>query len=214
MKLKRGKFLGGFNRFRLMLTLRLAVLLPAAALIYINFSELRQFERDKVLEAYIHRDFQEMLAFTEKKIDKKVYTMAEEARDLFPSPDTTPQEKEQKLDLILSKSPWLSHAFLYDEKGLTYRTQPQQMSDKYIREEHEHNPESYRVWFGSESKMMVDNLHEKPRPIAFYPAAPVKRASGDAFTTTAFFVLPQVPSERIVFGGVTFEGCYLKQNLF
>src|SRR5438309_4104252 len=214
MKLKKREFTGGFNRFRLMLTLGLAVLLPAAALIYINFSELRHFQRDKVLEAYIHRDFQEMLAFTEKKIDKKVYTMAEEARDLFPSPDTTPQEKEQKLDLILSKSPWLSHAFLYDEKGLTYRTQPQQMSDKYIREEHEHMPESYRVWFGSEGNMMVEGLHKKPRAISFANAAQVKRVDGDAFTTTAFFVLPQVSVERIVFGGVTFEGCYLKQNLF
>jgi signal transduction histidine kinase len=197
-----------------MLTLGLAVLLPAAALIYINFTELRQFERDKVLEAYIHRDFQERLAFTEKKIDKKVYTMVEEARDFFPSPDTTPQEKEQKLDLILAKSPWLSHAFLYDEKGLTYRTQPQQMSDKYIREEHEHNPESYRVWFGSEGKMLVEGLHKKPRPILFGNAAQVKRVAGDAFTTTALFVLPQVSSERIVIAGVTFEGCYLKQNLF
>jgi signal transduction histidine kinase len=214
MKLKKRKFLGGFNRFRLMLTLGLAVLLPAAALIYINFSELRHFERDKVLEAYIHRDFQELLAITEKKIDKKVYTMAEEARDLFPSPDADPQEKEKKLDLLLSKSPWLTHVFLYDEKGLVYRSQPQQMSDKYIREEHEHNPESYRVWFASEGKMMVEGLHKKPRPIAFSPAAQVKRAEGDAFTTTALFVLPQVSSERIVFGGVTFEGCYLKQNLF
>src|SRR2546425_4448695 len=150
MKMKRRKFLGGFNRFRLMLTLGLAVLLPAAALIFVNFLELRSFERDKVLEATIHRSFQEMLAFTEKTIDKRVYTMAEEARDLFPSPDINPQEKEKQLDLILANSPWLSHAFLYDEKGLVYRSQAQQMGDKYIREEHEHNPESYRVWFGTE----------------------------------------------------------------
>ena len=71
MKLKRRGLLGGFNRFRLMLTLGLAVLLPAAALIYVNFSQLRAFERDKVLEAAIHRDFQEMLAITEKKMNKK-----------------------------------------------------------------------------------------------------------------------------------------------
>ena len=117
MKLKRRGFLGGFNRFRLMLTLGLAVVLPAAALIYVNFSQLRAFQRDKVLEAAIHRDFQEMLAITEKKINKKAYTMTEEARDLFPSPDTDAQEKEKKLDLILAKSPWLSHVFLCDEKG-------------------------------------------------------------------------------------------------
>src|SRR4026208_1981320 len=81
MKLKKGGFLGGFTRFRLMLTLGLAVLLPAAALIYVNFSQLRAFERDKVLQAAIHRDFQEYLAITEKRINKKTYKMLEEARD-------------------------------------------------------------------------------------------------------------------------------------
>src|ERR1700686_5340425 len=107
MKLKRRKLLGGYNRFRLMLTLGLAVLLPAAALIYVNFSQLRAFERDKVLEAAIHRDFQEMLAITEKKINKKAYTMAEEVRDQFPSPDIDVVEKEKQLDLILAKNPTL-----------------------------------------------------------------------------------------------------------
>src|SRR5258706_10191707 len=91
MNLKSKTFIGGFNRFRLMLTLGLAVLLPAAALIYLNFSELRTFERDKVLEAAIHRDFQEVLAITEKNINKKAYAIVEEARDRFPSPDTDEQ---------------------------------------------------------------------------------------------------------------------------
>ena len=58
MKTKRMKFLQGFTRFRLMLTLGVAVLLPAAALIVVNFYQLKTFERDKVLEAAIHRDFQ------------------------------------------------------------------------------------------------------------------------------------------------------------
>src|SRR5258708_18983051 len=60
MKLKRRGLLGGFNRFRLMLTLGLAVVLPAAALIYVNFRELSAFKYNKVLEATIHRDFQEI----------------------------------------------------------------------------------------------------------------------------------------------------------
>jgi len=129
MKLKRRGFPGGFNRFRLMLTLGLAVVLPAAALIYVNFSQLRAFERDKVLEAAIHRDFQEMLAITEKKINKKAYAMSEDVRNLFPSPDTEAQEKEKQLGLILEKNPWLSHVFLFDEKSFLFRSQPQQMGD-------------------------------------------------------------------------------------
>src|SRR5688572_15234538 len=112
MKLKRRGFLGGFNRFRLVLTLGLAVVLPAAALIYLNFHQLRVFERDTVLEAAIHRDFQEMLAITEKKMNKKVIAMTEEVRNLFPSPDTDPEEKEKQLDLVLAKYPWLSQVFI------------------------------------------------------------------------------------------------------
>src|SRR6267143_3698486 len=111
MKLKRKRLPGGSNRFRLMLTLGLAVVLPAAALIYVNFKELSAFKYNKVLEATIHRDFQEMLAITEKRINKKAYAMTEDARELFPSPDTDPQEKEKKLDLILAKTPWISHVF-------------------------------------------------------------------------------------------------------
>src|SRR5260370_32162774 len=116
--MKKRKFLRGFTRCRLMLTLGLAVLLPAAALIYVNFSQLRAIERDKGIEAIFHREFQDVLAITEKRINKKAYTMTEEVRDLFPSPASDTQQNERKLDLILAQKPWLSHAFLYDEKGL------------------------------------------------------------------------------------------------
>ena len=213
MKLKRKTFMGGFDRFRLMLTLGLAVLLPAAALIYVNFSQLRAFERDKVLEAAIHRDFQEMLAITEKKINKKAYAMAEETRDLFPSPDADPTEKEKQLDLILSKSPWLTHVFLFDEKGFVIRSQPGQMADKYVHEEHEHMAESYHGWFSMEGKSVVEGLHKKTRPIS-WSTGPTRRANGDAYLATALFVLPQLSSERVVIGGATFDPCFLKQTFF
>jgi len=196
-----------------MLTLGLAVLLPAAALIYVNFSQLRAFERNKVLEAAIHRDFQEYLLITEKKINKKAYTMTEEVRDLFPSPGTDAQEKEKKLDLILAKSPWLSHVFLSDEKGFLLRSQPQQMSDKFFKEEHERMAETYRGWFSMEGKSLVEGIHKKPRFIIF-STGPTKRAEGEVYLATALFVLPQLSSERVVLGGATFDPCYLKQTFF
>ncbi len=213
MKLKRRKLLGGFNRFRLMLTLGLAVLLPAATLIYVNFSQLRAIERDKGIEAIFHREFQDVLAITEKNINKKAYTMTEEARELFPSPDTDTQEKEKKLDLILARKPWLSHAFLFDEKGLVFRSQPGLMGDKYFREEHEHMTESYRLWLGKEGKMQVEAIHKRPRGISF-SGGQVKRENGDAYLAGAMFALPQTSPDRVVLGGVAFEGCYLKGFLF
>jgi signal transduction histidine kinase len=213
MKLKKRGFFGGFNRFRLMLTLGLAVVLPAAALIYLNFSQLRAFERDKVLEAAIYRDFQELLAITEKTINKKVYLMTEETRSLFPSPDTTPEEKEKQLDQILAKSPWLTHVFLYDEKNFLFRSQPQKMSDRYIRKEHEMMAESYRGWFGTEGKQMVQSLHKKPRPVNFY-TGPTKRKDGEAYIMTAVFVLPQLGKDRVVVGGASYDACYLENTFF
>src|ERR1051326_1759985 len=211
--MKRRKFLGGFNRFRLMLTLGLAVLLPAAAIIFVNFLQLRSFERDKLLEAAIHRDFQERLAMSEKKIDKKALTMVEQARDLFPSPDTNEQEKEANLDALLTKSPWLTHAFLFDESGFVIRSQPQQVGDKYIRDERERLSEVFRGWFGIEAKSMVEGLHKKTRGVTFYPEH-TKRADGPAYLVTAYFVLPQLSDDRIVLGGITFDPCYLKQSFF
>ena len=213
MTLKKKTLLGGFNRFRLMLTLGLAVLLPAAALIYVNFSQLRNFERDKVLEAAIHRDFQEILAITEKKIDKKVYAMIEETRGDFPSPDADMQEKERKLDLILSKNPWAAHAFLFDEKGIVMRSRPEQMSDKYIHEEHEREAEMFRGWFGLEGKSLSEMLHKKSHPISF-SYDHTKRAGDDAYLSTAYFVLPELSTDRAVLGGVSIDPCYLQGTLF
>lgn len=213
MTLKKRSLLGGFNRFRLMLTLLLAVLLPAAALIYFNFKQLIGFERGKVLEATIHRDFQEMAAISEKKMNKKIYSMVQEAVEAFPSPDIDPSEKEEKLDHLLETSPWLSHAFLYDENSFVIRSQPGAENDKFLRDERE-NIGEYRGWFSTrEGKMLAEELHKKPQHIRFYNSQ-TKRADGPAFLATAFFVLPDVSEDRVVLGGVLFDPCYLKNTFF
>jgi signal transduction histidine kinase len=213
MKIMKSKFPKGFNRYRLMLTFGLAVLLPAAALIYVNVSQLRALERDKVMEAAIHRDFQEMLAITEKKLNKRAHAVIEAARDAFPSPDIDAPEKEKKLDLVLSKNPWLSHVFLFDEKGFVLRSQRQLLDDKYVREEHDRMTETYKGWFGMEGKSVVEELHKKKDAMNVYTAK-TKRVVGETYMTTAYFVLPQLSNERVVLGGVTIEGSYLKGTLF
>jgi signal transduction histidine kinase len=215
MRSKRYRFWSHDNRFRLMLTLGLAVLLPAAALIYVNYHHLKSIQRDKKVEAIIHRDFQYVLAASEKRLNQKASTMTEEVKSLFPSPDSDSEAaKGSKLDLILSKHPWVAHVFLYDrEKGFVFRSQPQQMDDKYFRDEHEHMVEGYGVWFGSsEGKMLVDGIHKKARPLWYTGYA--KRAGGDAYITTSLFVLPQVSKDRVVIGGASFDPKYLKQTFF
>ena len=213
MKAKKNRFWSHDNRFRLMLTLGLAVLLPAAALIYVNFNHVKSIQRDKKVEAIIHRDFQYVLGASEKRLNQKAYAMAEEVRGCFPSPDDDTETKAKKLDLILTRSPWLSHVFLFDrEKGLVFRSQPRQMGAKDFHDEHDQMAESYSVWFGMEGKMMVEGLHKKARPFQWY-TGPTKRDAG-LYVTSAFFVLPQVSKDRVVMGGVSFDPRYLKETFF
>jgi signal transduction histidine kinase len=215
MKSKRKKFWSGDNRFRLMLTLELAVLLPAAALIYFNFHYVDSIKRNGKVETLIHSEFQYVLGASEKKINQKIYSMTEEVRDLFPPPDTGENsEKERKLDLILTKTPWLAHVFLFDaEKGFLFRSQPQQMGDKDFREEHERLPAMYRGWFSLEGNMWKEELRKNSRLISYY-GGQAKRAGGYAYMTTAFFLFPQLSKERFVLGGASFDPNYLKQTFF
>jgi signal transduction histidine kinase len=215
MRSKRNKFWSHDNRFRLMLTLGLAVLLPAAALIYVNFQHVESIKRDKKVEALIHRDFQYVLAVSEKKLNQKAYAMTEELRDQFPSPDIDNEaEKLKQLDLLLSKNPWLAHVFIFDhDKGMLFRSQPQMVNDPYCRKEHDMMSETYSGWFGMEGKMLVEGLHKKNRPFSWY-GGQTKRAGVDTYITTAFFVLPKISKDRVVLGGASFDPDYMKRTFF
>ena len=210
--MKKRKLLGGFNRFRLILTLGVAVLLPAAALIVVNFYQLKTFERGKVLEGAIHRDFSEYLAITEKSIVKKAMSAAEDVRNSFPSPNSNTQEKEKALDALLISNPSLAHAFMWDEKGIVFRTQPSLLADEYVRKEHNHFLEMSRGWLG-ETRQMVENLHKKTRPFMFYSET-AKRKEGMMYLVTAYFTLPDVPKDRAVVAGACFDPLYLKHTFF
>jgi signal transduction histidine kinase len=210
----RGK-LWSNKRFRLLLTLELAVMLPAAALIFVNLHHLKGIQRDKQVEATIHRDFQYILSIGEKEINQKAYDMVEELRLLFPSPDgETEVNKGKALDLILANSPQISHIFLYErDKGFLFRTQPQQMTDPYVRSEHDRMSYMFGGWFGLEAQMMLKEAHRKNRPIHCFTET-IKRSHGSAFMLSAFFPLPQLPKDRVVIGGVSFDPTYMNETFF
>src|SRR4030095_4414598 len=213
MRPKKRKLTGGFNKYRLPATLVVAAFLPAAGLIYMNFSQLRSLERDKTVEKAIHRDFQEYLAISEKQMNKQIYSMSENARDQFPSADASPEVKEKKLDAILSSCSSYAHVFLYDGGELVLRTQPGKLNDKYVREEHELQSEGMKGWFKIEDKYLLETAKKKPKQMLF-SSGPVKRSTGEGFMTTAVFPLPGASKERVILGGVSFDPDYLKNNFF
>ncbi|HYW72114.1 MAG TPA: HAMP domain-containing sensor histidine kinase [Pyrinomonadaceae bacterium] len=211
MDFKRQKFLGGFNRYRLIITLGLAVLLPAGALIYVNFSQLRAFERDKALEATIKLDFQENLAIWEKHMNKKMYEKVDQARDRFPPLEVDAEDQEQVLSSILAKCSCFSHAFMVE--GGDFVIQTQEPGDPYLRKEREQLTESLK-WLTTkdEYKMMLESLGKKPHNTVFYQME-TARADGPEYFLTAVFTLPSADGEHTALGGLAFDPCYLRSDL-
>ena len=205
----------GNTRFRLILTLGLAVVLPALTLIYVNFQHVKAIKRDKKVEALIHRDFDYILAISEKQINEKAYKLAEQARAGFPNVDAPVEEKDKRLDELLKKSPWFSHMFIFDDENeIVLRSQPAQCNDPAVRAENERLKRIFLNWFGTEGKMIMEQMHKRPKPISWY-GDEFKGVDGEMhYSSTSFFTLPYVSKDRVVLGGAVFDTNYLKQTFF
>jgi signal transduction histidine kinase len=87
------------------------------------------------------------------------------------------------------------------------------MNDGDLREEHEHLEMMFGGWLSFEGKMIVEEMQKKNRAISWYPMKR-KRAGTDVSGAHAIFVLPQLPKDRVVLGGVSFDPDYLRQTFF
>jgi len=210
MKSKRRALLGGNTRLRLVLTL-VAVVLPALALIYVSFQHVKSIQRDKKVEALIHRDFQYILYSGIKKINEKAYTMTEDARDLFPTEADSDEERRKKVTAILEKRPWFAHVFLFEKnKGTIVQSQPGQMTDAEI----ERSVKMYSGWLNMEAAYFIEQMSKKPKPIVWFSGESTHDGK-PRYVTTAIFTVPKLTSkDRLVLGGVSFDPDYLKNTFF
>lgn len=198
------------TRFRLILTLGLAVVLPALTLIYVNFQHVKSIQRGKKFEALIHRDFQYLLSNSAQKINSKAYELTEQAKDAFPSDGDSDDDKRRKFDLLLAKSPWFTHAFYFDaKKGVVVQQQRAQVNEKELAG----LERMYNGWFSLEGPHLVEQLCKRPKPIMWY-SGEADGPNGPVYTATAIFSFPQLARDRTVLGGVTFDQTYLKQKFF
>src|SRR5690349_16837377 len=170
MRSKRNKLLGGNTRSRLFLTLGLAVVLPALTLIYVNYQHVKSIQRDKKVEALIHRDFQYVLSISDKRLAQKTNAIIEHVRDNFPNDTDSDVDKRKQLDAILAANPLFSHVFIYDvgkgEKGLMMESQA-----KTSDEERKHLGEMYAGWFGLEGRSMCEQINKKAKRLMWYSGA-------------------------------------------
>jgi signal transduction histidine kinase len=207
---RRDRLLSGNTRGRLFLTLALAVVLPALTLIYVNFQHVKSIQRDKKVEALIHRDFQYILSISEKKINQKAYALADQVKEQFPHVADSEADKRKKLSALLAQSPWLSHAFIYDadkgDKSLTFEAQPT-MSEK-AREQLLKN---YTGWFKIEGHETAKQINRRPKRLTWWSG---ESETTGTYSTTVLFTFPYLPKDRTVFGGAGFDTKYLKETFF
>lgn len=202
------------ERTRLLLTLELTVVLPAAALIAFSIWNLQSIQRDKVIEAAIQRDFQYMLQISEKRIAQTAYKKVGAVRRLFPCPD---DHFAPELDKLLKEHPYVAHAFLfYEETGLVFRSQARRMKEAYFRKESKELLKKIG-WIKSEGKMLMKDLRQQEKdgdePYYFYSNS-VPRGKREGYQVIALFPLPEFPQDRFALAGIAFDSEYLKEEFF
>ena len=99
-----------------------------AVLIGLSVHHLKQFERDKAVAAAIQRDFDQVLAISEKQINERAYDLIDDVRKQFPKPSAA---ASGTLDKILTAHPYAAHVFIYNPEGenWVFRSQPDRMKE-------------------------------------------------------------------------------------
>src|SRR5689334_6984173 len=144
------------GRTRMLLTLQLAVVLPAAALIVFSVWNLHNIQRDRAVEAAMQRDFSRVLEITEKRLNEKARRTVEEARSSFPCPKESQEATAHKLDEFLEQHSQFAHAFVFwPHKEMIVRSQPERMEDADFREESEHMMSALSWISESKAKTLV-----------------------------------------------------------
>src|SRR5215471_11599317 len=145
-----------------MLTLELAVILPVAVLILLSVHYLKHIERDKAVAAAIQRDFNQVLAISEKQINEKAYDLIDDVRKQFPMPSAA---SGGTLDRILTEHPYAAHLFIYSPQGQNwvFRSQPDRMKEPEFHEESETFLRMARSWMPTYYGELAEGLQKKKK---------------------------------------------------
>ena len=206
------KWLRWSERTQFLLTLELAIVLPATALIAYNLWHLRGIQQDRAVEAAIQRDFSHVLKIAEKRLNVQAYKAVEELRLEFPGPH---DPVAPKLDAILEKHPEVAHVILYDhDGGFVARSQPRRMGDPYFAQEC-NSLANFDLWMKLEGESMLQKIRKLDQkdgtPFIFEENLP-SRGDKVAYENFAIVSLPEWPQNRIALGFVIFESEYLQSH--
>lgn len=201
------------DRTRLMATLELAVVLPAAALVILSAMHLKSIERDRGIQAAFQRDFSHVLMIAEKQMNHKAWDLIGDVSDGFPPSGAA---CAVTMDRILATHPYVAYLFVYDPAvGLVFRSQPNQANDPAFRPEREYLSGMFNGWMQVEYKDILKELQEKEkmgRHDSFDDWVP--RGDKHVYIAGQFFLTRDVAGENKAIGGMVFDPDYLKNEFF
>jgi signal transduction histidine kinase len=146
------------ERTRVMLTLELAVVLPAAVLVLLGVLHVNSIQRDKGVQAAFQRDFSHVLKISEQQINQNAYDLADQVRNDIPAAGEACSET---MDRILLAHPYIAHLFMYDPStGMVFRSQQERLKDPAFRAEAEDMSKMFSGWMQVDYKEEVRHLQE------------------------------------------------------
>ncbi len=200
-------------RTRLILTLELAVVLPAALLVILSALHLKSIQRDRAVEAAIQRDFNQGLGISEKQITMKAYGLFVDARAEFPAPGLACSEN---LGRILAEYPYLAHVFVYDPStGLTFVSQPARSGDADFQRERDDLSKMMDGWLKLAYPDMVEEIKRSAHK-APYMIEPNSARRGDKkwlYQPIAMF-LEEGKDVQQAIAGMVLDADYLQDKFF
>lgn len=208
MKLKRPRN----EKTRLMLTLELAVVLPAAALVILSALHLESIQRDRGVQAAFQRDFSQVLAISEKQMNQRAYELIDDVRDEFPPSGAACAET---MDRILATHPYVAYLFMYDPaSGMVFRSQPARANSPAFRSERDYLAPMYTGWIQMNYADMEKELEQLAKKGRRYPLAEwVPRGEKHVYVAGQFF-LTGGTGEKKAIGGMMFDADYLHDQFF
>ncbi len=203
------------EKTRLLLTLELAVVLPAAALVVLSAWHVLHIQRDRAVEAAIQRDFSQVLAISEKQINHKANELIDDVRTELPPPS---EACAATFDKILAAHPYAAHIFIYSpQHGIVFRSQSDRLKNESgFRDEAEYLSKMYEGWLKMDFKSLSEklvHLREKGTPYIFETEW-VPRGDKKVYQSTAVFALRGDEKDDVAIAGMSFDAEYLHDKLF
>ena len=204
------------DRTRLLLTLELAIVLPAASLMAFSVWNLHKIQRDKAIEAAIQRDFSSVLKIAEKQTWHKAHEVLSPVRKEYPCGGDGMDVKAE-LDRILAAHPEFLYALLYSKEDdkLIWRVRHGHDADASMRKQISDALTNTSSWVPMESGELVHKLRMEGEEMPFGFYGGWNRNSDEPYYySVAYFVPARVHDDRVVLAVVGFDPEYLRNNFF